>query len=75
MPLSMNSLPLAALTVVCFTLTGASIIHAKDKDKVRVVLVSKVEAAKGRMREKTATEWMTVADLKKLNDTKKAEKQ
>lgn len=71
----MNSLRLAALFLVCFTLTGASLLHAKDKDKVRVVLVSKVEAAKGRMREKTATEWMTVAELEKLNDTKKAEKQ
>lgn len=37
-------------------------------DKVRIVTLSKVEAAKGRMREKQFTKWMTLEQLREAVD-------
>jgi hypothetical protein len=67
----MKRTSLAALTVVAILFGLAIPLQAKDGD-VRVVSPSKVEAAKGRLREKTATDWLTEADLKKLNEEKRA---
>ena len=70
----MNSIRFAGLLSFLWILLAAvPALHGRDE--VRVVSVSKVDAAKNRLREQTATEWMTVADLTKLNETKKGEKQ
>ena len=69
----MKKYSLIALSVASLFLAGASQLQAAGG--VRVVLVSKVDAAKGRLREKSATPWMTEAELTKLNETKREQKQ
>ncbi len=69
----MNMIRLATLWVAGFVLADVSALQAKDG--VRVVSVSKVEAAKGKLRDKTATDWLTEAELKKLNEQKRAQNQ
>lgn len=63
----MQAIPL--LVVATLTLFCVGVPQAQAKDKVRVVSESKVAAAKGQLREKAATEWMTVEDLRKLTST------
>jgi hypothetical protein len=69
----MKNTRLAMLSVALVILWGSTI--ANGKDEVRVVSVSKVSAAKNDDREKTATDWMPVQQLTKLNDTKRTQKQ
>ena len=57
----------------CLCLAISPLLRAKDE--VRVVLTSKIDAAKLHLREKSATPWMTEADLKKLNETKRGQNQ
>jgi|GEM_PF-6097103 len=63
---------LIALSVASLVLAGAPQLQAADG--VRVVLVSKVDGAKGRLREKSATPWMIEAELTKLNETRREQK-
>ena len=69
----MNSIRFAVLFVACVVLSEATAVMGKDE--VRVVSVSRVETAKSKEREKTATDWMSVEELTKLNDTKQGQKQ
>ena len=69
----MKNIRLALMSVVWVALWGADAVSGKDE--VRVVSVSKVAAAKGSLRDKGATDWMPVEQLRKLNDTKRGQKQ
>jgi hypothetical protein len=70
---AMKNIRLAVLSVTWIFLLGTNAVIGKDE--VRVVSVSKIAAAKSGMRDKTATDWMPVEQLRKLNDTKRGQKQ
>jgi hypothetical protein len=54
------------------TLVLGLLVTAHAKDGVRVAFTSKIEAAKGRIRDKAATEWMPVEKLEKLTTENRA---
>ncbi|MDB6117742.1 MAG: hypothetical protein JWO08_1523 [Verrucomicrobiaceae bacterium] len=67
----MNALRSLLRLVACSVMIGTSFSLAADK--MRVVSPSKVDAAKLRVRDKAASEWMTEPDLKKNNEAMAAE--
>lgn len=70
---SMNSKFAAWFVIV--GLFGAACAWGEGTSRVRIVTLSKIEAAKGRVREKLFTDWMTEADLKAYQTKVKAGKQ
>lgn len=69
----MNARTLLSFIVVSLVLSVT--ITRAAPDKVRIVTLSKVEAAKGRMREKLFTDWMTEPQLQQAIAKGKAGKQ
>ena len=61
--------------LLCASLILTAISTPQAKDGVKVSSISKIEAAKGRLREGSATDWVTEPELKKLNEQKRAQKQ
>lgn len=62
---------LFSLVIGCLFLTSG---FGEVQKKVRIVSLSKVEAAKGRMREKLFTDWMTLTALQEYTAQNKAGK-
>jgi hypothetical protein len=71
--MTMNSIRRAVLSVICVGIAGTAAVEGKDQ--MRVAAESKVESGKGRLREKSATDWLTLEELRALNDKKEGEKQ
>lgn len=61
--------------LLCAGSSFALIARSDAKDGVRVVSISKIDAAKARLREAGATDWVTEPELKKINEEKRGQKQ